>query len=508
MTEPWYDGAVVYQVYPRSYADSDGDGIGDLLGVAAHLDRLTGPRGLGVDAIWLSPFYPHGGVDGGYDVTDHTAVSPEYGRLTDVDHVLAHAHERGLRVVLDLVVGHTSDHHPWFIGARASRTDPRRDWFLWADGRPEGGPPSNWVAEFGGSAWTLDSASGQWFHHSFFPEQPDLNWRSPAVRAAMAQVMRFWLDRGVDGFRLDAMQYLLKDTRLRDNPPARSTRAPWDAEPGGLQRRWTRDQRGISGIVRGLRQVSDAYPGMILLGELYGPVDRVAAAFGGARGDGVHLALDHQLAKSAWDAGAFRRAIAAAERHMAAPRSPTWAFSNHDLSRHATRWGMARTRIAALILLTLRGTISLYQGEEIGMVDVAPGPPNAPSPWSTNDRAGRDPARSPVDWAEAARQQQDPDSLLAFYRALIGLRRASPALRHGTLNLLRDLPSGVLGYERAGGTERLLVLANMRSAPARVRLPVAGDPELVIGTTTPAEPSGKDGQLVLGPDEGVLLRLR
>jgi alpha-glucosidase len=504
MTEPWYDGAVMYQVYPRSHADTNGDGIGDLPGVAAHLDHVSGPDGLGVEAIWLSPFYPHGGVDGGYDVTDHTAVSPEYGRLTDVDHVLARAHELGLRVILDLVAGHTSDHHPWFLGARASRTDPRRDWFLWADGR-DGGPPSNWVAEWGGSAWTHDSPSGQWFHHSFYPEQPDLNWRNPAVRAAMAQVMRFWLDRGVDGFRLDAMQYLLKDTRLRDNPPALATREPWGAEPGGLRRRWTRDQRGIDHVVRSLRRVSDAYPGTILLGELYGPADRVAAAFGGARGDGVHLALDHQLAKSDWDAGAFRRAIAAAERHLPAPRAPTWAFSNHDLSRHATRWGVGRTRVAALILLTLRGTVSLYQGEEIGMVDVAPGPRSAPSPWSTNDRAGRDPARSPVDWAEVARQQQDPDSLLALYRALMALRRASPALRHGTLSLLRDLPSGVLGYERAGGAERLLVLANMRSAPARVRLPVAGDPELIISTATPGEP--KDGQLVLGPDEGVLLRL-
>lgn len=507
MTQPWYDGAVIYQVYPRSYADTNGDGIGDLPGVAAHLDHVAGPDGLGVDAIWLSPFYPHGGADGGYDVTDHTAVSPEYGRLTDVDRVLGDAHARGLRVILDLVLGHTSDRHPWFAGARASRTDPRRDWFLWADGRPGGGPPSNWVAEFGGSAWTHDAPSGQWFHHSFYPEQPDLNWRNPAVRAAMAEVMRFWLDRGVDGFRLDAMQYLLKDTRLRDNPPAVTVRTPWGAEPGGLRRRWTRDQRGVSGIVRGLRRVSDEYPDTVLLGELYGPADRVAAAFGGPRGNGVHLALDHQLAKSAWDAAAFRRAIAAAERCLPAPRAPTWAFSNHDLSRHATRWGVARTRVAALILLTLRGTIGLYQGEEIGMVDVAPGRPGAASPWSTKDRAGRDPARSPVDWAEIARQHTDPTSLLAFYRALIGLRRASPALRHGTLSLLRDLPPGVLGYARAAGAERLLLLANMGSAPARVRLPIPRDPDLVIGTASPAAPRVERGQLVLGPDEGLLLRV-
>lgn len=507
MTDRWYDGAIIYQVYPRSFADTDGDGVGDLPGVAAHLDHVAGPDGLGVDAIWLSPFYPHGGADGGYDVINHTAVAPEYGRLTDVDRILANAHGRRLRVLLDLVVGHTSDRHPWFLAARAARTDSRRDWFLWADGRPGGGPPSNWVAEFGGSAWTLDPMSGQWFHHSFFPEQPDLNWRNPAVRRAMADVMRFWLDRGVDGFRLDALQYLVKDVRLRDNPPAVSERPPWGAEPGGLRRRWTRDQRGIGGIVAGLRGISDTYPGAILLGEVYGPAEQVAAAFGGAGGAGVHLALDHQLAKSAWDAAAFRRAIAAAERHLPAPRAPTWAFSNHDLSRHATRWGVTRTRVAALILLTLRGTICVYQGEEIGMLDVAPGPPSAPSPWSTNDRAGRDPGRSPIDWAEIARQRHDPTSLLSFYRALIGLRRDQAALRHGSLTLLREMPPGVLGYERAAGAERMLVLANMGSIPVVVRLPPGRTSELVIGTGPPAKPRLERGRLSLDADEGVLLRI-
>ncbi len=421
MSERWWDGSVIYQVYPRAFADTNGDGIGDLPGVAAHLDHLAGPRGLGVDAFWLSPFYPHGGVDGGYDITDFTDVSPEFGSLTDVERMLAASHERGLRVLVDLVPGHTSDRHPWFAAARSSRTDPKRAWYLWADGRPDGGPPNNWVAEFGGPAWTLDPATGQWYHHSFYPEQPDLNWRNPAVRAAIGKVMRFWLDRGVDGFRVDALQYLIKDARLRDNPAAGRPRPPWPAEPGGLRRRWSRDQRGVIGVLRGLRGVADAYPGTILLGELYGPADRVAAAFGGTRRDGVHLALDHQLAKSPWDAAAFRRAIAAAERYLPPPLAPTWAFSNHDLSRHATRWGTDRVRLAALILLTLRGTICLYQGEEIGMVDV---PPNARSRWSTHDRAGRDPARAPFDWDEARRQRRDKSSLLTFYRSLIDLRRA------------------------------------------------------------------------------------
>lgn len=499
MTGPWYDGAVLYQVYPRSFADSNGDDIGDLPGVAAQLDHV-GPGGLGADAIWLSPFYPHGGVDGGYDVTDHLAVAPEYGRLSDVDRILADAHRLGLRVILDLVVGHTSDQHPWFVASRASRTDPKRDWYLWADGRPGGAPPSNWVAEFGGSAWTLDATSRQWFHHSFFPEQPDLNWRSPAVRRAMADVMRFWLERGADGFRLDAMQYLLKDPQLRDNPPATRVLEPWGSEPGGLRRRWTRDQRGVAGIVRGLRQVSDEHPDTVLLGELYGPADRVAAAFGGTRGGGVHLALDHQIAKSAWDAVAFRRAIAAAERHLPAPRAPTWAFSNHDISRHATRWGPARARLAALILLTLRGTVSLYQGEEIGMEDVPPA-----APWATNDRAGRDPARSPMDWARVKEQRNDPQSLLTLYRSLIVLRRRSPALHRGTLTLVRDFPRGVLAYERAAGRERLLVVANMGRSAVRVPLPAGIDRRPLAATVGDLAVDGR--HLLLAPDEGVVLRL-
>ena len=270
---------------------------------------------------------------------------------------------------------------------------------------------------------------------------------------------------------------------LRDNPPGGVARPPWPAEPGGLRRRWSLDQRGVIGVLRGLRRVTDAYPGTALLGELYGPADRVAAAFGGARRDGVHMALDHQIAESPWDAAAFRRAIAAVERHLPPPLAPTWAFSNHDRSRHATRWGAARARLAALLLLTLRGTICVYQGEEIGMVDV---PPGARSPWSTHDRAGRDPARSPLDWDEVARQRRDPHSLLAFYRSLIDLRRTTPALRRGTLTLLRDLPSGALGYERTVGRERLLVLANMGSARTRIRLLDNGGAKVVGATMVAA----------------------
>ncbi len=367
-------------------------------------------------------------------------------------------------------------------------------------------PPTNWVAEFGGPAWTLDPATGQWYHHSFYPAQPDLNWRNPAVRAAMAEVMRFWLDRGVDGFRVDAIQYLIKDARLRDNPPGGVARPPWPAEPGGLRRRWSRDQRGVIGVLRQLRLVADAYPGTALLGELYGPADRVAAAFGGARRDGVHMALDHQIAKSPWDAAAFRRAIAAAERHLPPPLAPTWAFSNHDLSRHATRWGVARARLAALLLLTLRGTICVYQGEEIGMVDV---PPGARSPWSTHDRAGRDPARSPFDWDEVARQQ----SRSALAPGVLSVPHRSPAEDPGAP--ARDAHPAARPADRCARLrtrrrqERLLVMANMGAT--RGSHPAAGRrrraSRTLAATATAPEPRIEHGRLTLDPDEGMLLRL-
>jgi alpha-glucosidase len=501
MSRPWWDGSVIYEIYPRAFADANGDQVGDLPGAVGHLDHV-GPHGLDVDAVWLTPFFPSGGVDGGYDVTDYTAVAPEYGTLADVDRLVARAHERGVRVLLDLVVGHTSDRHPWFVAARSSRADPHRSWYLWADSRPGGGPPTNWVAEFGGPAWTEDAVTGQWFHHSFYRAQPDLNWRSPAVRSAMADVMRFWLDRGVDGFRVDAIQYTVKDRRLRDNPPARPPRPPWSPEPGGLRRRWSLDQRGVAGVIRGLRRVADAYPEAVLLGELYAPAQRVAAALGGTRADGFHLAMAHQIADGPWDAGAFRRAIAAAERHLPPPLAPTWAFSNHDRSRSASRWGLERARLAALVLLTLRGAVCLYQGEEIGMLDDA-----RPGPWSTHDPYGRDKARAPFDWSEAARQQADPTSLLALYRELIRLRRRSPALRHGTLRMLAGQPPGVVAYERRAGRERLLVVANMADHPVRIQLPAGSRPEAVLGTAFDRPPYLAGNRLDLMAGEGVILRV-
>ena len=520
---PWWDGSVLYHLYPRSFADANGDGFGDLAGITQHLDHLAGGSdALGVDAIWLSPIYPHGGVDGGYDVVDHAAIAPEYGNLLDFDRLVAAAHERGLRVLMDLVVGHVSKDHSWFVQALTGRDARHRDWFIWADPKSDGNPPTNWVSIFGGPAWTLDHRSGQYYHHTYYPEQPDLNWRNPEVMTAVADVLRFWLDRGADGFRVDAAQNLIKDARLRDNPPTRGQLKPFPPDPGGLARRWNSHLPGARRVLRSFRAVVDEYPDRFLLGEVYAPPERLASYLRAGEGLGLHAALDMELGLSEWNARAFLRAIRRAERHLFHPLFPTWNLSNHDLSRHATRWGPERVRLAALILLTLRGVVCLYQGEEIGMTDH----PSLPQPFQ--DRFGRDPWRTPMQWeprpnggfttgqpwlplndperTNVADERHDPSSVLALYRSLISLRRQSAALRHGGLRVPPGVPPGVVAYEREATRERLLILANMGdrpTAPAALR----GGRARIVGATGARSGTVDLDHLALDPLEGLIVRL-
>jgi alpha-glucosidase len=517
----WWDGAVIYHCYPRSFADTTGDGIGDLEGITRHLDHLAGSEhALGVDAIWLSPVYPHGGVDGGYDIIDHAAIAPEFGSLLDLDRLVAAAHRRKLRVLMDLVVGHVSDQHPWFREAQTSRTAERRDWFIWADPRPGGEVPNNWVAVFGGPAWTFDPATGQYYHHTYYPEQPDLNWRNPEVQAAVADILRFWLDRGVDGFRVDAAQNLIKDAALRDNPPSRRREMRFREDPGGLSRRWNSHLPGARRVLQGFRRVVDEYPDRFLLGEIYAPPRRLATYLAAGEAAGLHASLDMELGMSDWSVREFRDAIARAERHLQPPRYPTWNLSNHDVPRHPSRWGPDRSRLAALVLLSLRGSICLYYGEEIGMTDH----PAVPTP--VQDRWGRDPERTPMQWTadplggfttgapwlplndpertNVAAQRADSGSLLALYRALIDLRRRTPALRDGSLELMGHLPPQVLGFVRSAGSDRILVLANMGADEAAIGQ-LAGRATVLAAT---GERSGTVtlARIRLAPLEGLVLR--
>ena len=517
MTEWWRRGAV-YQVYPRSFADSDGDGVGDLRGLRAHLDHLAD---LSVAAVWLSPVYRSPMADFGYDVSDLCDVDPLFGTLADLDDLVADCHARGIRVVLDWVPNHTSDRHPWFLGSRSSREDPKRDWYVWRDGAPDGGPPNDWVSDFAavGPAWTFDEATGQWYLHSYTPQQPDLNWENPAVVAAMHDVVRFWLGRGVDGLRIDALQRLAKDPLLRSN--------------AGSDRRHDQDWETAHERLRGIRRVVDEFPDRMIVGEVYLlDLRRVLAYLAG--GDQLHLAHNFVFVHLPWDAAAFRAAIEEFEA-LAEPEAwPAWFLGNHDHSRIATRYdsddgdagghGPARARAVALLLTALRGTPFLYQGDELGLPDaVVP-------PDRVVDVDGRDPERAPLPWrppsvagpgagfttgepwlplvADAERlcverQAADPSSTLSLVRRLAALRAGSPTLQTGRQRMV-DAGPGVLAWLREDGDERLLAAVNLGLRP-RTLAPDAEATLLV--STDPGRPPSAVRDLVLQPDEAVLLRL-
>jgi len=485
----WWRQAVFYELCPRSFQDSDGDGVGDLPGLIRRLEYL---RDLGVDALWLTPCYPSGQVDFGYDVTDYRAIDPALGTLADFDRLVAEGRRRGIRIVLDLVLNHTSDQHPWFREARSSRASPRRDWYLWRDGREPGQPPCNWQSLFGGPAWTWDPATGQYYYHYFYAQQPDLNWRNPAVLKEMLEVTRWWYRRGAAGFRLDAVDNLLEDPRLADNP-LRPGRNPYgDPNMVNLNNfRLPEEHR----LLRELRRAADPF-GAVLIGETYTASTAELKAYYGA-GDELQLPTGHMLASlPELDAPAFRRRIAEVE---ATGCWPVWVMGNHDLPRAASRYGAGRApdavaKLLGALVLTLRGTPILYYGEELGMVGHEPRRPEevrdpmARRGWPLAVR--RDGARTPMQWESGpgagftrgtpwltipatatthnvACERGDPGSVLSFYRQLLALRRSHPALRDGDRQPLAPDDPQVLAFLRRAGDRRLLVALNLspRASP-------------------------------------------
>jgi alpha-glucosidase len=524
----WWQRGVVYQIYPRSFQDSNGDGVGDLPGITARLDYLAR---LGVDAIWISPFYPSPMADFGYDISDYTGVDPIFGTLADFDALLAAAHARGLRVILDLVPDHTSDQHPWFQESRASRDNPKRDWYLWHDPAPEGGPPNNWLSNFGGSAWQWDAATGQYYLHSFVVEQPDLNLRHPDVQAALFAVMRFWLDRGVDGFRVDVMAGMLKDAEWRDNPPNPDWRPGMNPYRAQLQI-YSRNRPDAHPIIAAMRRVVDAYPGdRVLIGEVYLPNAQLMEYYG-AQLDEAHLPFNFQLIALDWDARAIRAAVDAYEAALPPGGWPNWVLGNHDRHRLASRIGRAQARVAALLLLTLRGTPTWYYGDELGMEDVAIPPERVQDPFEKNVPGlglGRDPARTPMPWdasphagfttgepwlplgpdhamVNVAAEEADPTSHLALTRALLALRRAHAALAVGAYRAVDAGHADVLAYLREDAGRQFLVALNLSAAAHTCAIADPG------GTATILLSTGLDRQgaldlaaLELRPNEGLLL---
>ena len=463
--QPWWKSAVVYQIYPRSFADANGDGIGDLDGIRAHLDHLVW---LGVDAIWLSPFFRSPMKDYGYDVSDYCDVDPIFGSLADFDALLAEAHERGLRVLVDWVPNHTSTEHPWFVASRSSRDDPKRDWYIWRDPAPDGGPPNNWISDFAGpTAWRLDEATDQYFLHLFLPEQADLNWRNPEVVDAMHDTLRFWLDRGVDGFRMDVIQSLVKRDGLGDlDDPNEVLFGDAHLDPPATHER-----------IRAIRSLIDAYPGdRVAVGETsLLSTTKMATYYG--HDDELHLCFNFPQLLAPWDVEHWSRRIRRAYEELD-PRGawPTWVLSNHDVPRHRSRFGGSESaaRAAVVAILTLRGTPFLYQGEELGLVDAVVPPERrldpierdgcrAPIPWTPDAAHGW----GPEPWLPfppesdvrcVASERDDPTSTLHLYRRMLSLRHASVALQLGAIEMLPDLPEGVIGWDRTQGGERWRVL--------------------------------------------------
>ena len=489
MTDAWWRRGVIYQIYPRSFQDSDSDGVGDLRGIAQRLDHLVA---LGVEGVWISPIFPSPMRDFGYDVSDYCDIHPLFGALADFDALLARAHALGLKVILDFVPNHTSEQHPWFIESRASKHNAKRDWYVWRDAKPDGSPPNNWESEFGGPAWTFDDATQQYYYHAYLKEQPDLNWRHPEVERAMCDVLRFWFERGVDGFRVDAIHHLHEDEEGRDNPVDPDWRPGMPPNDRLLQIR-TVDQPGVHDSIRAMRQVADNY-GAVMIGEAYLPIDQLMAYYG-ADLTGFHLPFNFHLISTKWSPRAIAALVEAYEAALPPGGWPNWVLGNHDRSRVASRIGPAQARVAAMLLLTLRGTPTIYQGEELGMLDVPIAPELVQDPYERNLPGfglGRDPVRTPMPWSSGANagftggrpwlplnpdadalnvaaQAADPRSMLSLYRALIELRRRNETLISGAIRLL---PAGdhVLAYERTLDSETLIVLLNLSDERRSLRL--------------------------------------
>lgn len=476
----WWKSGVIYQVYPRSFMDSNGDGVGDIAGIRHRLDHLTS---LGVDALWVSPIYPSPMADFGYDITDYCDVDPMFGTLSDFDALLAAAHERGLRLLMDFVPSHTSDQHPWFLDSRSARDAAKRNWYIWRDPGPSGGPPNNWISEFAGPAWTWDEVTGQFYLNIYLSEQPALNWRNPEVRDALYAAMRFWFDRGVDGFRVDAVEHMVLDAQFRDNPP----NPDWVESMGPARSHlglYTQHQPEVLNVAHEMRSIARSYePERLLIGEAYGRLDQVVAYYGTELG-GFHLPFNFQLIGADWHPVRIASLVEQYEAALPVGAWPNWVLGNHDRARIASRVGASQARVAAMLLLTLRGTPTIYQGEELGMENVAIPPERVVDPWELNvpgQGLGRDPVRTPLAWTGGTgagfttgtpwlpidtrpelrvdTQSVAPESMLSLYRRLLSLRRTEPALSVGDYETL-SVDEHVFIYARSAGGRRLIVSLN------------------------------------------------
>ena len=521
----WWQTGIVYQIYPRSFQDTSGNGVGDLPGILSRLDYL---QWLGVTAIWISPCFRSPMKDFGYDVSDYRDIDPLFGTLSDMDDVIAAAHERGIRVILDFVPNHTSDQHPWFIESRSSRDNPKRDWYIWRDAKADGSPPNNWLANFGGIGWQWDEHTNQFYYHAFLREQPDLNWRNPEVREAMFGVLRFWLDRGVDGFRVDVLYHLIKDEQLRDNPE----NPKWEEGENPYRRLkavYSSDQDEVHDVVREMRRVFDSYDDRVIIGETYVPLRRLVKYYG-ENNDGAHMPFNFQLLLLEWRPERIGEFIDRYEGALPEGAWPNWVLGNHDYPRIAWRVGAAQARIAAMLLLTLRGTPTLYYGDELGMADIEIPPDRVVDPPALTLGVGRDGERTPMQWdaspnagftsaeepwlplapdyaaQNTAVQREDTLSMLTLHRRLIHLRQSEDALMAGTYHRMYA-EGDILAYSRRHNGGGFAVILNLGGSEQVVELGPADSGRIALSTHLDREGDEVSSRVKLRPDEGVIIRL-
>ncbi|HZU29314.1 MAG TPA: alpha-glucosidase [Bryobacteraceae bacterium] len=484
--EPWWKHALIYEIYPRSLQDTDGNGIGDLRGITQRLGYV---KSLGANAIWIAPIYPSPEIDFGYDISDYTAIDPMYGSMADFDRLVKEAHGRGIRVIMDLVLNHTSDRHKWFVESESSRNNPKRDWYIWRDGKGPGKPPNNWQSIFGHSAWKYDAKTGQWYYHKFYAEQPDLNWWNPQVRKAMYDVARFWMRKGVDGFRLDAITTLFEEKDLRDEKALGGKNAYGDPLIANVV---TDNLPEVHEVLRELRKVTDEFPGRILIGETYLPNSEELMKMYGAHNDELQLPMDlHVGIINKLDVGEFRKEINEAETRLHG-NMPLLVFDNHDNPRSWDRYGDGKhndaiARVIATILLGSRSVAMMYYGQEIGMVTTPPTrkedvkDPVGLVGWPKDK--GRDGERTPMQWdasrnagfttgtpwlpippnyvrVNVATESKEAGSLLLWYERLIQLRASNAALRDGDETMLDTDNNDVLSWVRKAGDSSVIVACN------------------------------------------------
>jgi alpha-glucosidase len=514
----WWKTAVVYEIYPRSFQDSNADGVGDLPGILARLKYLVE---LGVEAIWIAPIFPSPMADFGYDVADYCGIDPLFGTMHDFDSVLQEAHRCGLKVILDFVPNHTSNLHPWFLQSRSSRENAKRDWYLWRD------RPNNWMSNFGGSGWEWDETTGQFYYHSFLKEQPDLNWRNPAVRAAMYDVLRFWLDKGIDGFRVDVMWLMIKDDQYRDNPP-NPQYEPGQSSDHSFLPVYNANRPEVHAVVAEMRSVIDGYPNRVLIGEIYLPTSELMSYYG-PNLDGADLPFNFLLLQAPWTAQAVAGVITDYTNALPQGAWPNWVLGNHDKPRVASRVGAGQARVAAMLLLTLPGTVTLYYGEEIGMRDGTISAAEVRDPAEKRQPGigmGRDPERTPMPWDESplagfttgspwlplnsdhairnveALQKED-GSILQLYHKLIALRRAHSVFTSSQIHSV-IFQGDLLCYERRNGAERFRVVLNLGHSPTRAATEAG---TILLNTSLNRMGEQVKDSVLLEGSEGLLIRL-